>query len=74
MSVCISVVMGYGHVIHPVMLWREWARVGLAVGLVGEPIGWAEALGRAYGAGSLARVNIWVHGAIALKAILFGSE
>lgn len=72
-SVGVPVVMGDGHVIKPVVLWRERAWVGQAVGLVGEPIGWAEALGGAYGAGPLARVNILVHGAISLEAVLFGS-
>lgn len=73
MSVGVAVVMGDGHVIQPVVLRRERARVGQAVGLVGDPIGWAEALGGAYGAGPLARVNIWMQGTISLEAILFGS-
>lgn len=72
MSVGVAVVMGNGHVIQPVVLRRERARVGQAVGLVGEPVGWAEALGGAYGAGTLARVNIRVQGAISIKAVLFG--
>ncbi|TNN85696.1 hypothetical protein EYF80_003943 [Liparis tanakae] len=65
--------MGDGHVIQPVVLRRQRARVGQAVGLVGEPIGRAEALGGAYGAGPLARVNIRVEGTISLEAVLFGS-
>ncbi len=72
-SVGVAVVMGDGHVVQPVVLWREWARVGQAIGLIGEPIGRAEALGRAYGAGPLTWVNIWVQGGISLEAILFGS-
>lgn len=44
------------------------------VGLVGEAVGWAESLSRAYGAGPFAGVNIWVQGTISLKAILFGSK
>lgn len=72
-SVVVAVVMGDGHVVQPVVLRGEWARVGQAVGLVGEPIGWAEALGGAYGAGPLARVNICVQGAVSLEAVLFGS-
>lgn len=72
-SVGVTVVMGDSHVIQPIVLWRERARVGQAVRLIGEPIGWAEALGGAYGAGPLAGVNIWVQGTISLKAILFGS-
>ncbi len=72
-SVGVTVVMGDGHVIQPVVLRRERARVGQAVRLVGEPIGWAEALGGAYGAGPLVRVNIWVKGTISLEAVLFGS-
>lgn len=72
-SVGVPVVMGDGHVIQPVVLRRERARVRQAVGLVGEPIGWAEALGGAYGAGPLIGVNIWVQGTISLKAVLFGS-
>jgi len=72
-SVIVTVVMGDGHVIQPVVLRGERARVGQAVGLVGEPIGRAEALGGAYGAGPLARVNIRVEGTISLEAVLFGS-
>lgn len=72
-SVGVAVVMGDGHVIQPVVLWGERAGVRQTVGLVGEPIGWAEALRRAHGAGPLARVNIWVQGTISLEAILFGS-
>lgn len=72
-SVCVAVVMGDGHVIQPVVLRRERAGVGQAVGLVGETVGGTETLGGAYGAGPLAGVNIWVQGAFSLKAILFGS-
>lgn len=72
-SVCVTVVMGDGHVIQPVVLWRERAGVGQAIGLVGETVGGAEALGRAYGAGPLAGVNVRVQGAFSLKAVLFGS-
>lgn len=73
MSVGVTVVMGDGHVIQPVVLRRERAGVRQAVGLVREPVGWAEALGGAHGAGPLARVNIRVQGAVSLEAILFGS-
>lgn len=73
MSVGVAVVVGYGHVVQPVVLRWEGAWVGQAVGLVGEPIGGAEALGRADGARSLAWVNIWVQVTISLEAILFGS-
>lgn len=72
-SVGVPVVMGDGHVIQPVVLWRERARVRQTVGLVGEPIGRAEALCRTYGAGPLTGVNIWVQGTISLEAVLFGS-
>lgn len=72
-SVGVPVVMGDGHVIQPVVLWRERAWVRQAVRLVGEPIGWAETLCRTYGAGPLTGVNIWVQGTISLKAVLFGS-
>lgn len=73
-SVSVSVVVGNGHVIQPVVLRREWAWVRQAVRLVREPIGWTEALGGAYGAGPFAGVNIRVQGTISLKAILFGPE
>lgn len=73
MSVGVSVVMGDSHVIQSVVLRREWAWVGQAIGLVGEPVGRAEALSGAYGAGPFAGVNIWVQGTISLEAILFGS-
>lgn len=72
-SVGVSVVMGDGHVIQPVVLRRERAGVRQAVGLVREPIGRTETLGGAHGAGPLARVNILVQGAVSLEAILFGS-
>lgn len=71
-SISVSVVVGNGHVIQPIVLRREWAWVRQAIGLVREPIGGAEALGWAYGAGPLAGVNIWVQCSISLKAILFG--
>lgn len=73
MSVGVPVVMGDGHVIEPVVLRRERTWVRQAIGLVGEPIGRAEALGGAYGAGPLTGVNIRVQGTISLKAVLFGS-
>lgn len=71
-SVSVSVVVGDGHVIQPVVLRRQRARVRQAVGLVRESIGWAEALCRAYGAGPLAGVNVRMHVAIPLEAIFFG--
>lgn len=48
--------------------------MGQPVGLVGQPIGWTETLGGAHGAGPFARVDIWMDGAVSLKAVLFGSE
>lgn len=72
-SVGISVVVCDGHVVQPVVLWGEWAGVGQAVGLVGESVGRAETLRGADGAGTLAGVNVWVQGAVALEAVLFGS-
>lgn len=62
-----------GHVVQPVVLRGERTRMGQAVGLVGESVRWAETLRGADGAGPLAGVNVWVQGAIALKAVLFGS-
>lgn len=44
-----------------------------AVGLVGEPVGRAETLGGAYGAGPFAGMDIRVKGAVSLEAVLFGS-
>lgn len=73
MSVGVTVVMGDGHVVQPVVLRGDRPRVGQSVGLVGEPIGRAEALGGAYGAGPLAWVHIGMQGAISLEAVLFGS-
>lgn len=70
----VTVVVGNGHVIQSVVLRRERAWVRQAVGLVRDPVRWAESLGGAYGAGSLAGMNIWVQGTFSLKAILFGSE
>lgn len=72
-SVGVTVVMGDGHVVQPVVLRGDRARVGQAVWLVGEPIGGAEALGGAYGAGPLARVHVGMQGAVSLEAVLFGS-
>lgn len=73
-SVGVSVVVRDGHVVQPVVLRGERARVGQAVGLVGESVGRAETLRGADGAGPLAGVNIRVQGAIPLKAVLFGSR
>lgn len=73
-SVGVPVVMGDGHVVQPVVLRGEGARVGQAVGLVGQPVGWAEALRGADGAGPLTGVHVWVQGAVPLEAVLFGSE
>lgn len=45
-----------------------------AVGLVGEPVGRTETLGGANGARPFAGVDLRMHRAFSLKAILFGSE
>lgn len=47
--------------------------MGQPVGLVGDAIGRAEALGGANGARPFAGVDIRVQGAVSLKAVLFGS-
>ena len=73
MSVCVTVVVCDGHVVKPIVLRGRRARGREAVGLVGDSIGRAEALGGAYGAGPLAGVKLGVHAAVAVKAILFGS-
>lgn len=59
-SVGVSVMMGDGHVVQPVVLGGERAWMGQAVGLVGNPIRRAKALGWADGAGPFAGVNIRV--------------
>lgn len=73
MSVGVAVVVGDGHVVQPVVLRGQGPRVGQPVGLVGQAVGRAEALGRADGAGPLTGVDVWVQGVVSLEAILFGS-
>lgn len=72
-SVCVAVVMGDSHVVQSVVLWWEGAGVRQAVGLVGHPVRRAEALGWTDGTGPFAGVNVWVKGAVPLKAIFFSS-
>lgn len=72
-AVGVAVVMGHGHVVQPVVLRRQRPRVRQTVGLVGEAVRGAEALGGADGAGPLAGVDVRVQGAVSLEAVLFGS-
>lgn len=70
-TIGISVVVCDSHVVQTVVLWRGWCGVWKAIGLVGEPVGGAEALSRAYSAGPL--VGVLRMKGLPLKAVLFGS-
>ncbi len=70
-AVGISVMVCDGHVVQTVVLWRGRGGVWQAIGLVGEPVGGAEALARADSTGPL--VGVLGMEWLPLKAVFFGS-